>query len=338
MYNIEEVSAIETIYKTVHPLMSTHNIPMTPENYTLWYHYVCGNNKTLTAIINKLINEKKHLTKNALEKLYKQYCTEHNTQNIAKIRDELEILITSFFRQVGSMSGKTDLFYNTIDQKIEELSKADSLKGIETVVTEIASETKGLGNFVQDLQDELSDTHNELKQLRKSFEEIRSEALIDFLTSLPNRKAFEETLQKMATKNQPLALLIVDIDFFKKFNDTFGHLVGDEVLKFVAHKLRDMIRGTDFVARFGGEEFVILLPKTDIRGAQAVAGNLREFFYNTRLKGKGGNTNLGKITVSIGVALYQKDEKKASLIERADKALYFAKEHGRNRVATEHDL
>jgi diguanylate cyclase len=129
-----------------------------------------------------------------------------------------------------------------------------------------------------------------------------------------------------------LCLLLIDIDHFKKFNDTWGHQTGDEVLKLVAKTLVENIKGQDIVARFGGEEFVVLLPKTSLSASVTVANVIRTAFEKRRVVGKESKRMIGGITVSIGVARYELGEALAELIQRADAALYRAKNEGRNRV------
>jgi diguanylate cyclase len=133
-------------------------------------------------------------------------------------------------------------------------------------------------------------------------------------------------------------LLLIDIDHFKTFNDKFGHIVGDEVLRFVTKKIKDMIKEGDFLARFGGEEFAVILPRTSLSDAETVAESNRLFFTEAKLKSTTSSKSLGGITISIGVASYRPGESLEDFLDRSDKALYLAKDTGRNRVATESDV
>jgi diguanylate cyclase len=188
----------------------------------------------------------------------------------------------------------------------------------------------------------LKETTEELETLQKEFEQAKTASLVDFLTGVANRKAFDDTLAKCAseasTDKSDLCLLLIDIDHFKKFNDDYGHIVGDEVLKFVTKKTKEIVRGRDFLARFGGEEFVVILPQTPLSGAKTVAENIRSFFSEAKLTAVATSKKLGKVTVSIGAALYRPGEPVETFINRSDQALYFAKNSGRNCVATESDL
>jgi diguanylate cyclase len=169
--------------------------------------------------------------------------------------------------------------------------------------------------------------------LRSRLEETQKQAMRDVLTGIPNRQAYEERLASEIARckryGTPLSMVVWDVDKFKTINDNYGHAGGDRVLKVVAEMLSSRVRETDFVARFGGEEFVMLMPETGVEAAVQVANKLRSdieqtpfHFHDTRVV----------VTISAGVAQYHKDELVNSLFERADAALYAAKDAGRNQV------
>ena len=136
----------------------------------------------------------------------------------------------------------------------------------------------------------------------------------------------------------PICLLLADIDHFKTFNDTYGHTVGDQVLKLVARMLSQEIKGRDLAARYGGEEFTIILPDTALDGAVKLAQQLCAVLAHKELKNRESGKHFGQVTLSIGAALYRPGESPAQLINRADEALYRAKGKGRNRVISETEL
>lgn len=173
-------------------------------------------------------------------------------------------------------------------------------------------------------------------QLRRANEELATVAATDSLTSLPNRRAFEQALRRDLARaersKEPLAVVMIDVDFFKKVNDTYGHATGDVVLRSVAEILRSTLRTGDIAARLGGEEFVALLPNANAEGGKIVAERLRTKLAATAMTGPQGPFN---VTASFGVAFVQGAACRgadASLLEKADAALYEAKRSGRNRV------
>ena len=187
----------------------------------------------------------------------------------------------------------------------------------------------------------LSASRQEIEQLQQNLETVRHESLTDPLTTLANRKFFDAELRKSITQakagGQPLTLLLSDIDHFKAFNDKFGHLIGDQVLRLVAMAVKQHVTQQDIAARYGGEEFAIALPKTALRSALSVADHIRRAVMHKELMKRSSGERLGRVTVSIGVALLRPTDTPQSLIERADQCLYAAKRNGRNCVICESD-
>jgi diguanylate cyclase (GGDEF)-like protein len=175
--------------------------------------------------------------------------------------------------------------------------------------------------------------HSMKTNLDEKFEALKQLALTDPLTQIKNRRAFfdisKEYLKLSSRNSHHLSLLMLDIDFFKKVNDTYGHVVGDEILKYLVNTVQDSLRETDILARYGGEEFVVLLPETKLNGAVIVAENIRSLIESTPYEDKDLSIN---ITVSIGAKEFTNEESVSILIDNADKLLYIAKENGRNRI------
>ena len=153
------------------------------------------------------------------------------------------------------------------------------------------------------------------------------------------RRAFEDQLRQHIGQStlggNDLSLAIIDVDHFKRVNDTYGHLTGDDLLRIIAKSLKDFVKGKDVVCRYGGEEFVILLPDTPLMGAVSVAEKIRKHFAQMSWKQKSTGVSMGRITLSAGVALYRSGETMEDFVQRADVALYNSKKSGRNRVTVE---
>jgi diguanylate cyclase (GGDEF)-like protein len=175
------------------------------------------------------------------------------------------------------------------------------------------------------------------------FESTERESLSDPLTGLANRRFLQEImlreLRRAQRSNQPVSLIIADIDHFKGVNDTYGHNVGDEVLEQIAGIMLSSVRATDFVIRYGGEEFVILMPETRAADASQVADKLRKTIGDTIMESTSRPGITLKVTISAGVAAFPADGQTGeSVILKADKALYWAKQHGRDQVASIHEI
>ncbi|MGF6098214.1 diguanylate cyclase [Pseudomonas sp. 18175] len=191
---------------------------------------------------------------------------------------------------------------------------------------EVAARLKGLAERVANME-------QEAQGYREHLEVQRQKALIDPLTGLPNRAAWSERLDfevnAWLQHGNSLSLAMLDLDHFKRINDGYGHLAGDKVLKIIANVLRKRLRPTDFIARFGGEEFVLLMPNSSLADAMAVGNVLRAAIEACPFHFKGEPVT---ITVSMGVAQFQPGERSELVLKRADAALYRAKAAGRNQV------
>ena len=177
--------------------------------------------------------------------------------------------------------------------------------------------------------------------MRESLDTIRYESLTDDLTTLANRKHFdrslEQAMEEAEESGEPLCLLMTDIDHFKKFNDTFGHQTGDQVLRLVAMAVKQNVKGQDIPCRYGGEEFGVILPRTNLKQSIAVAESIRKAVMAKELIKRSTGENLGRVTISIGCSTYAPGDTAQDLIERADQCLYAAKRGGRNLVKCKTD-
>ncbi|MNF93999.1 Response regulator PleD [compost metagenome] len=181
---------------------------------------------------------------------------------------------------------------------------------------------------------QLQSAQHEIKSLRDKLERAQLAATLDGLTELLNRTTFNRQLeQAMSNVATGVALVMLDIDHFKQFNDQYGHPLGDRVLQHVARVLRDSLPGEAFAARYGGEEFCVVLKDCpDLAAAGAFAERLRLKVQALRVKARGTDTVLDTITASFGVAHAHPGDTPESLLTRADDALYQAKRNGRNQV------
>jgi diguanylate cyclase len=323
------------------PLMSEHDVPATPRNYAIWYKYVSGEDNELRNAINSILNKKEPFSEETNESLYRHFCDEKDENFLKNLRDDLQQILAAILREVTELTGQTERYESFISGSARMLSDNPSPEDVKGIVRTIINETKTLGIYGKTVHSKLVETTDVLETLKKEFEQVKTEAMVDFLTGIPNRKAFDQTLMDLigeaSSDKKDLSMLLIDIDHFKRFNDQFGHLIGDYVLKFVVKKIKEMVKGRDFLARFGGEEFAVILPQTPLAGAKTVAESIRSYFAQTKLKEIATLKSLGKVSVSIGVAFFRPGETQETFIARCDRALYAAKNAGRNQVAAESD-
>ena len=338
----DSIEATARYVRLALPLMSKLAIPITPVNYAVWYNYVSGINKELKETIDSLREKGESFSEELNEKLYRRFLADKEETALKELRENLSHLLVSILGEVASLSGHAEEYESMVSESVDKLSDHATIQDVRNVVDEIISKTKRMGKSGRNVQNKLNEATRELEELKKEFEQAKTEAAVDFLTGVGNRKAFDETLTRSIDEavsyDEPLSLVLIDIDHIKQFNDEHGHIVGDEVLRFVANQMKEMVRGRDFVARYGGEEFAVILPKTPLMGAKIVAENLRAFFAQKQLKRTSTLKPLGKITISLGAVQHKPGESKKDFIIRADQALYMAKGKGRNRVVTEKEL
>ena len=320
------------------PLMMQHNVPVDPMNYAVWYHYVAGTSVDLNKAIDDLIEEQKPFDSKTTLKLYKAHICNASVESFEKINNNLLRLITQTTLSVNATSEKASAAGDNFNVKLEELKTTENNEAnLKSVLFEIILETTQLAEASKALKNQLDDANEEMVQLRNELTHVREAANTDGLTGLLNRWAFDNALGELVenahTKNA-CCLVILDIDHFKRVNDSFGHLVGDKVLKYFATLLKKYAAEHHYVARYGGEEMAIIMPDTTLAEAFHTIEQIRKVLDKSQLKHKGEET-IGKVTVSAGIASLRAVDTAYTFIERADNALYRAKETGRNKVVTE---
>lgn len=313
-------------------------IPL-PENFAVYFAYYSNSNPNLKMAMDALFQQFGRLTQQQCSALFQTHLSleaenkvlNQTASNIEKELNRVMLVID----QTKEGAQKYDKSLTTFSGSIHENA---TLEQIRAAIAKVASETRAMAEQNQRLHAQLTQSTQQLTEMRYNLDTVRKDALRDPLTEVGNRKFFEHELKKAAAEaeesNTPLSMLMIDIDHFKKFNDTYGHLIGDQVLKLVANTLVENLKGRDIIARYGGEEFVILLPNTDLVSAEKVGNLLRLGLGTKQIRRKNTQEMLGTVTISIGAAEYFPGESLENFIERADNALYEAKQTGRNKVVT----
>ena len=323
--------------------MQSLNIPATPDNFTVWYHY-CGDvNAELTRAINVLMRSPKKVSAEDSAYLYDRFFGSVREEVSGDVAKRLEEVMMRAAGDLNAAGVGAAAFGNALADASGALA-AETSGGasVAQIVNGIVAASRQMEARTRELERRLEAASSEVTLLRTEVEEARREAFTDGLTGLANRKQFDLKLhaecQSAIEMQQPLSLLMLDLDHFKRFNDEHGHQVGDQVLRLLGEVVRQCVKGSDTAARYGGEEFSIILPSCPLLNAKAVANTVRDRIAKKQIVNRTTGKPLGAITLSVGAALYRPGEDLAAFIERADSALYRAKKEGRNRCVSELEM
>jgi diguanylate cyclase len=316
--------------------------PATPRNFEVWYHYATGYNPSLNQLVNETLARSGTLTESDIDQIFDAYLAPARlTERIDRVGSQVKNEMDQIMALIQAAAGSTTYFSETLADAAQRLVRVDTPEGLRSIIETLVLNTRKAEEANKSLEARLLASRQEISRLQENLDTVRSESLTDPLTTLANRKYFDQALAKItaeaAATGETLSLLMTDIDHFKKFNDSFGHLTGDQVLRLVATAMKQNVKGQDIAARYGGEEFAIVLPSTPLRSAITVADHIRRAVMTKELMKRSTGENLGRVTVSVGVATLRKGDTMATLIERADNCLYVAKRCGRNRVISEND-
>ncbi|MDX9689286.1 MAG: GGDEF domain-containing protein [Proteobacteria bacterium] len=318
-------------------LLDKQELPPTPDNFAVFYAYASNSNPNLRMSLETLFQRGEILRQEEVTGLFLTHLSlEAENRILKETTDTIQNEINSVMGALTQTVGETKEYGKTLSTFSGSLEGNVSLDQIRAAVAKVANETRIMAEQNQRLHSQLSLSTQELTEMRYNLDEVRKATLIDPLTNVGNRMYFDTEMVKATAEavdnDFPLSMLMCDIDFFKKFNDTYGHLVGDEVLKLVAKTLVENLKGRDIIARYGGEEFVILLPQTTLLDAERVGNQLRNTLSTKQVRRRRTNETLGIVTISLGATQYIPGEETDAFIDRADKALYEAKQTGRNKV------
>ncbi len=329
-----EVSATEYFRLSLAKL-GEFKLPITPVNYALIYYYVSGEDVELNNRLDEMFADATNWSEQHASDLFSQYVCPFTGGGNQALEQELLLVVAQILGMVVDLTGKSALSSDALELHLEQLAASKKPEQVLGIAASIIAETRHFVSEAKKFESSLRQTTEEIEQLKDKLDNARKQATIDSLTSLHNRRGFDKALKEAIETHKigqhDFCLLILDIDHFKAVNDNHGHLVGDKVLIGIAKQLLNQMRGNDYLSRFGGEEFAILLLGTPLTSAFTVAEKLRRTVGLLRLKHTATGQKIGKVTISIGVACYRPDEDGESLIQRCDQALYRAKSLGRDR-------
>ena len=323
--------------------MSKLWITPNPDNFAVWFHHHAGTFPDLSRALDVLLENKQKFTAARCAEIFERFFPsdeDRSALNDTSVKIEAEL--GTLLEYLGIAGDGAADYGKSLENFSGQLAGSDGTKDVGTVIANARSAALAMQERNTDLEKKLNASSGEVSRLKEDLEHMRREATTDALTGIANRKLFDSELRRAAMiameEGETLCLLIIDIDHFKKFNDTYGHQIGDHVLKLLADTLTATIKGRDVAARYGGEEFSVILPNTSMENAIKVAEQIRHRISTRKLRNLRTGDSLGQIHVSIGIGRFEFGEPLSQLIARADHAMYVAKNTGRNRVVSQDDV
>lgn len=330
-----EIEKSFQILKSTVPLLLKYNISAIPTNYALWYTYVSNDSPKLNQDIDENLQKGYSLSAIKTKELYRKYLSEKEEVDAWQLRQSMEAMLLELSQSMKDTKSDTSQFKSVMDNTLDNLAKVEkeglSVGEVIKLVRNMVNESQAIRQSTISFSGALLRAEKEIELLKTKLRESQHDALYDALTGLCNRRYFDSELESKLNIDV-LSLMLIDIDHFKVLNDTHGHQMGDLVLKSVAKKLQSGCREDAQVFRYGGEEFVVLMPGANLQKARHIADVLRRSIEKISVKDRRTGKILGDVTVSVGVAQKLKGEDPKDFIERADQLLYQAKNLGRNRV------
>lgn len=336
-----EFKAAEALAAKALLLADTYQTPPVPKTYHVWYSYAAGVPAAVADKINSLLKKDGTVGTYDIDQVHLEYlsATEQERRYQEALGGHLDREMAEIAKMVKSHLASSDSYSGSLKQTAKSLTETSTPTQVRAAIEILLSENAKMRAETSKLNECLADSRAQVRRLRSSLEKSREKEMRDPMTNLANRRFFEIRLSREIAEAQangaPLCLVLLDIDHFKKVNDTHGHIVGDDVLRYFATILMNNVKGRDLAARYGGEEFALVLPATRIPQARALCSHIMEQLEKSRLVISHGKQPIGRLTASFGIAQFRSGDDSEGLVTRADEKLYEAKNTGRNRIAAE---
>jgi diguanylate cyclase len=318
-------------------LIKSHRLPADPPSFEVWYTYAGRFIPALNQSLNEALKSDQKLTADDVEHIYEKYVSSFRLgEHVGAIGGKIEGHVGNVLSAIGAVLGSTRKYSEKLGGLDERLGQNVDPASLRAVIDGLLRATAEADERNKQFEKRLEESQSQIQQLQANLDAVYLESRSDSLTSLANRKYFDQTLaaavRHAKQSGDPLSLLMCDIDHFKYFNDTYGHTIGDDILRLTASTIKRLVRNGGSAARYGGEEFAVIMPNARLPDAIALAEQIRTAVMGREMSVRSTGKTLGRVTISIGAAQLRDSEEPLDLIERADAYLYKAKRAGRNKV------
>lgn len=316
-------------------LMSPHKAGYHPVSYAVWYEHAGELNPALTQELDKLLDADSVLSDADICRLHALHIAGRDVQAFELAQSQLREVLGDSEKRAAHAERTVKRFSVSLDDAIQDVrSHGQGADAFLEKIGKVLAEASQLQAVLGVLHQQLARQRQEVEYVMERLERAQTESLRDPLTGLKNHHGLRRAVEaRESSELNGVAFLAVDVDYFKRVNDTHGHVIGDKVLAKVAEILREHLTGEAMAARLGGDEFALFLPGKSLDDAAELAEKIRAMANRTVITRPDGMQYIGAVTLSIGVAIGEPDDTLESLRHRADEALYDAKDAGRNRVA-----
>jgi diguanylate cyclase len=323
--------------ETALELIKSHRLPADPPSFEVWYTYAGRFIPALNQSLNEVLKSEQALTADDVEHIYEKYVSSFRLgEHVGAIGGKIEGHVGNVLSTISTALGSAHKYSENLSSLERRLDRNADPATLRTVIDNLMRATAEVEAQNEHFEKQLANSQTQILLLQANLDAVYLESRSDSLTSLGNRKYFDQMFAAAVAHAKqsadPLSLLMCDIDHFKYFNDTYGHTIGDDILRLIANVIKNMVRDRDIAARYGGEEFAIVMPNARLPDAIALAEQIRTSVMGRDINIRSTGKTIGRVTISIGAAQLGDTEEALDLIERADAYLYKAKRAGRNKV------
>lgn len=315
-------------------------LPLNPKVFRVLYEAECGPYETLKRLNDEMKTGEDGPDVVEIEDLHdKVFDSTANYRGLSDISDRLMTEMEQVGDMVADRIGNDANYLGTLNAARKNFGLFTRATDAKRLIGDLVAEAQLQAARVAEFMSQIENKQSQIGDLQRELNELRERVNLDHLTGLFNRRYFDEAVAREVHRSQEeglsLSLAICDLDHFKKLNDTWGHGVGDSVLKHFAGIMKSNTKGKDVVARYGGEEFALIFPDTEARDARKLLETIRQGLYNRNLVSTHSRKRIGHVSASFGLAGLRPEDTVETLITRADELLYVAKNRGRNNVAAD---